>query len=74
MDKVLPGNPSLARSVGPYARRDAFMAGLASGASIEALMAAYDFRPALRSRVRSVLSRIKRKVAGVFKAIGLGMI
>ena len=69
LEKVLPGNPSLVRSVAPYARRDAFMAGLTSGASIEALMAAYDFRPALRSRVRGVLSRIKRKLAGVFWAV-----
>ena len=69
LEKVLPGNPSLVRSVVLHARRDAFMADLASGASIEALMARYDFRPALRFCVRSVLSRIKRKLAGVFWAV-----
>ena len=61
LEKILPGNPSLVRSVVSHARRDAFMADFASGASIEALMAAYDFKPAFRFRVRGALSRIKHR-------------
>ena len=65
LDKVLPGNPSLVRSVAPYEKRDRFMADLGDGMGIDGLMAKYDFKPSLARRVRGGLGRVGRKVLGL---------
>ena len=69
LEKVLPGNPSLVRSVAPYVKRGEFMGDLSSGMGIDELMAKYDFKPTLKQRVRGKLGGVKRKV---FKMIGVG--
>lgn len=62
IEQVLAGNPSLVKSVAPYAKYDEFMADFASRMSIEGLMAKYDFKSSLKQRVRGKLGAIKRKV------------
>ncbi len=62
MEKVLAGNPSLARPVAPYARRGEFLADLEAGMGIEELMAKYDFKPSLKQRIRGKLAGVKRRV------------
>lgn len=59
-EKVLAGNPSLKRSVKPYARYGEFMSSLASGASVEDLRATHSFKPAAAQRARAALGRAKR--------------
>ena len=65
LDKVLPGNPSLVRSVTPYEKRGRFMADLGDGMGIDELMSKYDFRPSLARRVRGKLGGVRRKVLGL---------
>ena len=65
LDKVLPGNPSLVRSVAPYEKRGRFMADLGDGMGIEGLMSKYDFKPSLARRVCGKLGRVGRKVLGL---------
>lgn len=65
IEQVLAGNPSLVKSVAPYAKCDEFMADLASRMDIEGLMAKYDFKSSLKQRVRGKLGAIKRKVLKV---------
>lgn len=65
LDKVLPGNPSLMRSVTTYEKRDRFMSDLGDGMSIDELMAKYDFKPSLVRRVRGQLGRVKRRLLGL---------
>ena len=62
LEKVLPGNPSLVRSVTPYGKRNEFMGDLADGMGIDGLMGRYDFKPSLIQRVRGKLGGVKRKV------------
>ncbi|WP_322151507.1 Coenzyme F420 hydrogenase/dehydrogenase, beta subunit C-terminal domain [Paratractidigestivibacter sp.] len=62
LEKVLPGNPSLVRSVRPYARRDEFMRDLGDGMGIDGLMAKYDFKPTLVQRARGKLGGAKRRL------------
>lgn len=62
IEQVLAGNPSLVKSVAPYAKCDEFMADFASRMGIEGLMAKYDFKSSLKQRVRGKLGAIKRKV------------
>ena len=69
LEKVISGNPSLVRSVAPYAMRDEFMSDLAGGMGIDGLMGKYDFRPTLKQRVCGKLGRVKRKV---LRMIGVG--
>ena len=61
-ENVSKGNPSLCSAVAPYAKRDKFMADLASGRSIDELMAAYTFEPSLAQKVRGKLGGIKRRL------------
>ena len=61
-ENVSKGNPSLCSAVVPYAKRDKFMADLASGCSIDELMAAYTFEPSLAQKVRGKLGGIKRRL------------
>jgi hypothetical protein len=67
LEKVLPGNPSLVKSVAPYTRRDEFMAELANGVSIDGLMAKYSFAPSLGRRIRGKLGGVKRRILGCLK-------
>ena len=62
LEKVLPGNPSLVRSVAPCRKRDEFLGDLAGGMDIDGLMAKYDFKPSIKQRVRGRLGGVKRKV------------
>ena len=65
IEQVLAGNPSLVKSVDPYAKCDEFMADFASRMGIEGLMAKYNFKSSLKQRVRGKLGAIKRKVLKV---------
>ncbi len=56
-EKVLSGNPSLVKPVSPYTKRDVFLNGLGSDASIDELMRRFDFKPTFSQLV-------KRKIAG----------
>ena len=67
LDKVLPGNPSLMRSVTTYEKRDRFMSDLGDGMSIDELMAKYDFKPSLARRVRGKLGGVKRGLLGLLR-------
>ena len=69
LDEVLPGNPSLVRSVAPYRKRDEFMADVSSGAGIEALMAKYGFRPTLLQKVFGKLTLIAHSLAKPVKLV-----
>lgn len=62
LEKVLPGNPSLVRSVAPYCRRSDFMADLKDGVSLDKMMAAFDFESSLAQRVRGKLGGVKRRL------------
>ena len=62
LEKVVAGNPSLVRSVEPYAKRDEFIGDLASGMKVESLMTKYDFKPSFLARLRGKLSGVKRRV------------
>ena len=62
LEKVLPGNPSLVRSVAPYGKRNEFLGDLGSGMGIDELMGKYDFKPTLQQRVRGKLGRVKRRL------------
>ena len=65
LEKVLSGNPSLARPVAPYARRTEFLTDLEGGMGIDELMAKYDFKPSLKERVRGKLGGVKRRLKGL---------
>ena len=69
LEKVLSGNPSLARPVAPCARRGEFLTDLAGGMSIDEMMAKYDFRPTLKQRIRGRLGGVRRQVC---KILGVG--
>ncbi len=69
LEKVLPGNPSLVRSVTPYRKRDEFLGDLGGGMGIDELMGKYDFKPTFKQRVCGKLGGVKRKV---LKMIGVG--
>ena len=62
LEKVLPGNSSLLRSVSPYEGRDEFMCDLGANVSIGSLEEKYAFKikVTLSQRVRGLLSRVKR--------------
>ena len=62
LEKVLPGNPSLVRSVAPYGKRSEFLGDLGGGMGIDELMGKYDFKPSIKQRVRGKLGGVKRKV------------
>lgn len=62
LEKVLSGNPSLMKSVTPYAQRDGFMSDLARGVCIDEMIAKYDFKPMFSQRVRGKLGGVKRRV------------
>ena len=62
LEKVLPGNPSLVRSVAPYGKRNEFLGDLGGGMGIDELMGKYDFKPTLQQRVRGKLGRVKRRL------------
>ena len=62
LEKVLPGNPSLVRSVAPYGNRCEFMGDLADGMCIDELMGKYDFKPTLKQRVRGKLGGAKGRL------------
>ncbi len=62
MEKVLPGNPSLVRSVVPYVKRAEFMKDLCGGMNIDKLMTKYDFKPTLAQRAKGKLGGLKRLV------------
>ena len=62
LEKVLPGNPSLVRSVTPYGKRSEFMGDLGGGMGIDELMVKYDFKPTLKQLLRNKLGGVKRKV------------
>lgn len=65
LDKVLPGNPSLVRSVAPYEKHGRFMADLGDGMGIDELMSKYDFKPSLARRARGKLGGVKRRLVGL---------
>ena len=65
LEKVLPGNPSLVRSVAPYGKRSEFLGDLGGGMGIDELMAKYDFKPSLKERVRGKLGGVKRRLKGL---------
>ena len=69
LEKVLPGNPSLVRSVTPYENRNEFLGDLGDGMGIDELMGKYDFKPTLMQRVRGKLGGVKRKI---LKLTGIG--
>ncbi len=62
LEKVLPGNPSLVRSVAPYGKRDDFLGDLGGGMGIDELMGKYGFKPTLKQRVRGKLGGVKRRL------------
>lgn len=64
IEEVVPGNPSLIRSVKPYIRRDEFLTDVASGMAIEDLMRKWTFEPSLKQKVRGKLSGLKHKLLG----------
>ena len=66
LEKVLPGNPSLVRSVAPYGKRNEFLGDLGGGMGIDELMGKYDFKPTLQQRVRGKLGRVKRRLKKLF--------
>ena len=66
LEKVLPGNPSLVRSVAPYGKRSEFLGDLGGGMGIDELMGKYDFKPTLQQRVRGKLGRVKRRLKKLF--------
>ena len=70
LEKVLPGNPCLTKSVAPYAERDEFMASLKAGADMAGMVGEYGFRPTLLQRLRGKLGGIKRRLAGLSGRLG----
>ena len=64
MDEVVKGNPSLVRSVSPYASRDEFLADVANNTSVECLMEKWTFEPTLKQKARRKLSALKRRILG----------
>ena len=65
---ILAGNPSLERSVAPYAHRREFLDEVASGQAIGRLIRKWDFKPALVNRLYSSLSGIKHTILAMAKA------
>lgn len=65
--KVLPGNPSLVRSVSPYRKRNEFMLDLANGLCIAELMSKYDFEPTFRQRLLGIFGAVKSKIAKIVR-------
>ncbi len=70
-EKVLPGNPSLVKSVSPYAKQVEFMRDLRGGMNIDKLMAKYDFKPSLAQRARGKLWGLKRRLKKLLRGTGL---
>lgn len=72
--KVLAGNPSLVRSVEPFAQRGEFLGALAGGASVDELRSRWDFRPTAAQRARSLvrgkLGALKRRVMALVGRLG----
>lgn len=62
IEEVVPGNPSLVRSVKPYIRRDEFLTDVASGMAIEDLMRKWTFEPSLKQKIRGKLSGLKHRL------------
>lgn len=61
-EKVLAGNPCLARSVRPCPEREAFMAALVGEMPVEEMRRRWDFEPSLAQRLLSKLGGAKHKV------------
>lgn len=59
LDEVLPGNPSLVRSVVPYKSREAFLNDVSTG-DIGAMLKKWSFRPTAAQRIRGKISACKR--------------
>ena len=67
VEKVLPGNPCLMKSVSPYEGRDGFIQDLESGIGMSEMIGKYAFRPTLVQRIRSRLGGMKRRIAKSIK-------
>ena len=69
IEKVLPGNPALTTSSVPYKRRGEFMVSLKGGASIDELMARYDFAPSFGQRFRGKLGGAMRRLKKLLRRV-----
>ena len=67
-DEIVTGNPALVRSVQPYAKREEFLADVASGMPVAELQARWTFEPTagerLRRRLRRAMGKLARLVLG----------
>ena len=63
VEKVLLGNPSLAKPVSPHEEFSGFVGDLESGLGMGEMIGKYRFRPTLGQRVRSRLGAVKCKVS-----------
>lgn len=61
---VANGNPSLTKSVQPYAKRVEFLNDVSGSVPIEDLVRNWSFAPSFTQRVRGKLGRVKRKLIG----------
>lgn len=64
LDRVVPDNPSLVRSIESYKHRAAFMAAFVDGVSIPEMMRRWDFEPSLRQRAVSKAKRVVKCLLG----------
>ena len=62
LEKVLPGNPSLVRSVVPNGKHGEFLTDLKNDMPIAALMKKYNFKPPFMRRVRGKLGGVKYRM------------
>ena len=62
LEQVFAGNPSLVKSVEPFAKRTEFLADVEAGVPVSDLESRWDFRPTLWQRIRGKLGGIKRRL------------
>ena len=63
LEKVVSSNPSLQRSVSVHPSRNAFMAELSNGASIESLMQTFSFKSSLLNRLLTKCKKLKATIS-----------
>ena len=64
LEKVLAGNPSLARPAAPYVDRERFLDAVVSGMPIPDMMARWSFSPTAAQRAKAAVRRAIKAILG----------
>lgn len=63
-EEIASGNPSISRSLPPFAERGAFVRAIESGAPVSEMMRRWDFEPPLRRKAVAIAKRVAKRILG----------